>query len=214
MTAFPGYLAQVNASGTSINSPGITLSNIDGGAWKKYQSSTLNRQTWDPFRAITVYVDGVAQNPSTYVLNRLYGSVTFNTPLTGTNVVTADVYKVPMSAVAGGQSFDLSAIQSTQDATTFNPPGGASIKQGVLVDSSGSIGRFTQMDGLFQTAVENGTLMLISWFSKASNTQPDMRAWALFTKHELKGDPASLQMATASWVGSTDADGRQVAVGP
>jgi hypothetical protein len=213
VTAFPGYGAQVNASGTKVNSPGITLSNIDGGAWKKYQSSTLNRQTWDPFAAITVYVDGVSQNPSTYVLNRLFGSVTFNAALTSGNVVTADIYKLPMTAVAAATAVDFSVTRSVADATTFASAGWTE-RQAVLLDSSGSISRFTQMDGLFQTAVQAGSLLLVSYFSKASNAQPDWRAWALFNKHELKGDPASLQTAVASWVGTTDADERQVATGP
>jgi hypothetical protein len=213
VTAFPGYGAQVFASGTKVNSPGISMSNIDSGLWKKYQSSTLNRQTWDPFAAITVYVDGVAQPASAYVLNRLFGSVTFNTALTSGNVVTADIYKLPMTAVAAATAVDFSAVLGVADATTFASAGWTE-REGTLFDSSGSISRFTQMDGLFLTAVQNGSLLMVEYFSVASNAQPDWRAWALFNKDEFKGDPASLQTSMASWVGTTDADGRQVATGP
>lgn len=213
MTAFPGYGAQVSASGVSTFAGTQACVNIDGGAWKKYQITSVTKRVWDPTTSVTVFVDGVAQASSLYTVNRLFGSVTFISPLTSGNVVTVSIHWLAMAAVAASNSFEFSATLASQDATTFASNGWTE-RQGTLVDTSGNIGRFTQLDGLFQTALEAGTLMVISYFSKASNANPDFRCWALFNKHDLKGDPASLQTAQASWVGSTDPEGRQVAVGP
>ena len=212
MPAHPGALAQVYASGSSILINSQAFNNIDSGAWLKYQVSQPTHQVWDPTYAVIVYVDGTPQAVGTYTLNRLYGTITFNTPLTSGNVVTAKIKYLPMTAVAGANSAEGSFTRASLDMTTFASAGNTE-RTGGLGDASGSIGRFYQADGLFFAAVQAGTPLVVGYWSNAANANPDWRAWAFFNKSDIKADPASLIGQTVEWVGTTDADGRQVSFG-
>jgi hypothetical protein len=211
VTAFPGAKASVLLSGTGVVHNGQNCANIDSGAWKKYQITTASHQVLDPKATIVVYKNGVSQSPALYTLNRLFGVATFASALLGTDVVSMDITYLPMTAVAGANSVEGVVSRASLDMTTFASAGNTE-RTGGLGDASGTVGRFTQMDGLFFTAVQNGSVMVVEHDYAAGLVA--WRAWALFNKQDFKADPASLETETLSWVGTPDADGRQVSFGP
>jgi hypothetical protein len=210
--AHSGAHAQVYASGTPVVHNGQNLADIDSGAYLKYQITTAAHQVLDPKAAITVYKNGVIQSPALYTLNRLYGTVTFASALLNTDVVSADITYLPMTAVAGANSAEGSFSRAALDMTTFASQGNTE-RVGGLGDASGTVGRFYQADQLFVNAVDAGSVLVVAYWSNTANAAPDWRVWALFNKADIKADPASLIGETAGWVGTTDADGRQVSFG-
>lgn len=211
MPAFTGAKASVLLSGTSTLSTTTAMSNIDGGAWLKYQVTSSTKRVWDPTANVTVFVDGVSQSSSLYTVNRLFGTVTFLSPLTSGNVVTCTFHWLAMTAVAGANSCEASFMRTAQDATTFASNGNTE-RVGTLGDAQGTIGRFTQMDSLFFTLIENGGIAVVEYDYGVGLVA--WRAWVKFEKQDMKADAATLTTDTVSWVGMVDADGRQVAVAP
>lgn len=68
---------------------GEALSVADVNIYKKYQAD-IYHQLWAPDQTLNVYVDTVLQAPTAYTVDFPNGIITFKTPLTDVNVVTAD----------------------------------------------------------------------------------------------------------------------------
>lgn len=206
MSRFAGKYANVKASGAGVVSNGEATTDV-GGLHTTYQITNAAHQVLDPQATITVKKNGTAQASTLYSLDRLFGRAMFFTPLLGTDTVTMDVTYLPMTTVAGARGAELSVNQMPIDATTFASLGNTERTWG-LRDANGTVDRITQMDGVFFTALEAGTPMVVEFWR--NQTTVDWRAWALFTKQDFKATVTDLVGETISWESKPDANDRSV----
>src|SRR6185312_4623337 len=207
MSRFAGKYCNVKLSGTGVLTVGMATTDI-GGPHTTYQTfgSGIAR-VFDPQASVTVKKNAVAQSPSLYTVDRLFGRVTFGSALLGTDVVTIDATVLPMTTVAGANGAEVSVNNTPIDATTFASAGDMERAYG-LRDSNGTVDRFFQADALFLTGLQAGTVMVVEFWRNA--TTVDWRSWALFNKSDNKAAVADLVGETVTFVSTKDADGRSV----
>jgi hypothetical protein len=206
MARFAGKYCNVKASGTGVATTGEATTDV-GGVHTTYQITNAAHQVLDPQAAVTVKKNGVTQAAALYTVDRLFGRVTFLSALLGTDVVTIDATYLPMTSVAQAKAAEISVNKATMDATTFASLGDTERAHG-LRDANGSVDRFTQMDHLFFTALQAGSVIVVEFWR--NQTTVDWRAWALFTKDDHKAQVTDLVGETVSFETTRDADGRSV----
>ena len=75
------------------------------------------KRYWDKNTAVTVEVDAAAETD--IIIDHVGGRITFNTPLTGTEVVTVSGAYWTVSEVAGFYNWSLDVSADMEDSTTF-----------------------------------------------------------------------------------------------
>lgn len=98
------------------------------------------RRVMDPATAITVKKNGVTQTGSLYLVNYLFGQITFLSPLVVTDVVTVDYAYLPLLSLAETRSFELSLSSSMLETTVMDASTANRSRVAGLRDASGSIG--------------------------------------------------------------------------
>lgn len=209
MAQYAGKYAGVLTSGAAVNITDEATTDV-AGAHTTYQVTAAAHRILSPAGTVTVKVNGSAADPAAYTLDRLFGKVTFLAPLGAGDTVTIDGAYLPVTRVAGAQSAELMHQKSNLDATTFDSQGWTERDHGIG-DTSGTIDRFFQVDGLFTAAVQDGAVIVVEFQRDSVNT--DWRAWAVFSQSDVKGAAAELVGESLQWSGTTDADGRSVSYG-
>lgn len=121
MSAIAGKVGSIymktTASATATTGEAMTNS---GDNTVYYITNTAKRY-WDKNSSVTVYVDATPETGVT--IDYIGGRVTFDTPLTGVEVVTVDVSYWTVSELAGFYNWSLDLTQDLEDSTTFASAG-------------------------------------------------------------------------------------------
>lgn len=104
---------KTTASATATTGEAMTNS---GDNTVYYITNTAKRY-WDKNSSVTVYVDATPETAVT--IDYIGGRVTFDTPLTGVEVVTVDVSYWTVSEKAGFYNWTLDLVADLEDSTTF-----------------------------------------------------------------------------------------------
>lgn len=213
--AVAGYKAQVNVSGSSVSfTDEPTTANADLTA---YQINDSTKRIWDRQADITVEnsTDSGstwnAADPASYTLNRLTGTVLFDTALASGDQVRVSGNYLPMSKAAEAYGYKYKIEADNQDQHEFGQIYTKKV-QG-LKDVSGSITRWYQTNSFFYDALSNEKVVVLEFYSDSSASTPDLTTWAL-----LSGDKPSVKVdglveEEVDFEGTQDRDGRVIALG-
>lgn len=213
--AVAGYKAQVNVSGSPISfTDEPTTPNAD---YTAYQINDSTKRVWDSQADITVEqsTDGGttwnAVDPTTYTLNRLTGTVLFDSTLASGDKVRVSGQSLPMSKAAEAYEYKYKIEAYNQDQHEFGQVYTKKV-QG-LKDVSGSITRWYQTNSFFYDALNNGDVVVLEFYSDSSADVPDLKSWAV-----LSGDKPSVKVdglveEEIDFEGTQDRDGKVVALG-
>lgn len=181
-----------------------------------YQITNAAKRVWDRVAAIVVEVDAdgaggggyAVAAASTYTVNRLTGTITFNSDQGVDAIVRVDGTYLPLSTAAEGRSYayELSASYPPRpkfgDSAVVRPDRG-------LLDITGSIGRWYSTDDYFTDALTAGVPVVLEFYSDSTGAF-DCRAWAILEKDGIQSVVDGLVEEDVEFVGAADADGRSI----
>lgn len=114
---FAGYVAKVSKSGTPTTFTTSAFSLVSG---KTYKITDATKNIWDRATAVSVFDNAVAVSGANILsIDYLNGRVTFVGGYTVTGPVTATGKYLPMTQVAGANSFTLTQNATAIDNTDF-----------------------------------------------------------------------------------------------
>lgn len=207
-----GRKSLVKLAGTPVSmaSPEATTELTEG---LVYQITDPTKRILAPFATVTVEVDEdgggagspVTADPSTYTLNRLTGTVTFNSaqPLDATVTIQGDY--LTTSTVAESYEYTWTIEGDNQDATVFGD-NYVKRKRGLL-DVSASLSKFYVDSTLYDHLVADNTL-IVEFYSDSSGTP--LRAWMKIASDEVSSAVDGLVEEALELEGTSDADGRVI----
>lgn len=213
--ATAGYKAQVNVSGDPVAFTEETTTAND--SLTEFQITDASKRVWDRKGAVTVEQStngGTSWNevdPTALVVNRLTGTVIFQTARDeGTSVRVSGSY-LPMSKAAEAYEYEYTIEADNIDRMAF----GSAYQQRSqgLLDISGSVERWYPSGSLFSDAVRNRQVMVVELYSDSSKTDPDVKAWSLISSNEASAETSGLVEESVEFEGTTDQDGRMIALG-
>lgn len=202
--AIAGYRALVRISGDPVAFTGEPTTILTPNT--VYQITEPTRRILDRTSAITVHVDGEIADPSTYSLNRLNGTITFNT-VQGAGVVTVDGSFLTLANAAECREYSYSLSADNIDNTAFGSTFMTRAQGGR--DVTGSLGSW-YVDTAFSEQLLSGNPVVLEFYSDASQA-PDLRVWALLSSNEI-GAGDGLLDNSIDWEATDDADGRSISV--
>lgn len=199
-----GKNALVKASGSSIAfTDEATNTNDD----QTYQIADTTKQVWDRTATITVK-DGGSPTTESFTLNRLNGTVTFDT-VDSTRTITLDGEYLPMTKVAEAFDFTLSISANNGDISEFEDDFMNRIQ--LLKDVTGDLTRWKSSSSLFFDNLNNGTIFVLEF--TVDNTQnPEFRAWVLLSTEDINTSVDEVVEEPIEFEGTTDADDRAFTV--
>lgn len=213
MTARPGRKAIVKVGGTptTLTNAGTTA-NV---ARTQYTITDATKRVLSPTVAMTVQTspDGTTWSAASgYSINRLRGIVTFASARpVGTQIRVSGTY-IPMATIALCHDFSYSLSADNADITCFGDT--YNRRAQVSRDISGNLATFEFQSHLFNTALNNETVVTIEFFSLgATDTIPDFVCWALLAKADIAAAPDGIADQTVDFEGTLDADDRALAFG-
>src|SRR5690606_32176932 len=175
--ALKGRRAQVLVAGAPVSfTDEATTAN---GARTIYQVTNASRRLWTVSGAITVQrsTDG-GTNWSTvpasqYTLDRLFGRVIFHAAQAmGTQVRVSGEYH-PLTPAAAARSFSYALTATLQERAAFDDPDDFQRRRQTMLDVSGTIGRWYELDPYFEDALASGEPVVIEIWSDRNATAPD-----------------------------------------
>lgn len=199
--ALAGYLTKVRISGTPTVSTGSSLSTAGGTSTAPVWSidSTV-REIFDRSQAPAFFAGGsTISSTAIRDINYLFGKVTFNsTTVIGNGVATIDVTYMPMTSVAGANSYSLTQTQDVLDDTDFTSTGFRSKHMG-LADVNLTISRWDTNDIEFMHRLlgsSTGSTLtskpLVAEVNPGGSTFT-ARGWFILGSESRGGDVASLE---------------------
>jgi len=168
--ALQGYRATIKEQSSSVpftDEATTTSDNIT------YQITDTNKKIW-AYDSTIVVEDATIPTTESYTLNRLDGSVTFESADAG-RVITVTGDYVLLTTVAEAREYSFEAERETLDATFFQD---ASRQHKVgLLSASATIGKFYTTDNYFIEMLLNGTTKVVEFYADAT-TDADFRVFA------------------------------------
>lgn len=210
--AYAGHKCKVRVSGSPLTLTDAPTTELTEGL--VYQITDTTKRVLDPKAVITVKVDadgGGAGAPttasaSTYTLNRLSGTVTFNSAQAAAATVTISGSYLPMSDVAEAYEFSYSLEGDNQDSTRFQDK--YIRRQQGQKDVSAELSAWhNALVKLFTDALQSGSVLVMEFFV---NNVLDMKAWMIPASDEVSGAADGLLEESIEFEGTTDNDGRMV----
>jgi hypothetical protein len=213
--AIAGRKSLVKLAGTPISmaSPETTTELTEG---IKYQITDPTKRILAPFSPVSVYVDAdgggagtpTTADPSTYTLNRLAGTVTFNSAQPADATVTIQGEYLAPSTVAESYEYTWTIEADNQDASAFQDSF-VRRKQGLL-DVSAELSRWYVDTSLFDL-LDTDKTFVVEFYSD-SNIAP-LRAWMKIASDEVSGAVDGLVEEALELEGTPDADRRVISRG-
>lgn len=207
MGALAGRKALVKVTGAPVSfTDEATTGNV---GHTVYTITNPAKRCWDATATITVKVDGVTANPTTYTLNRVAGTVTFASSQ-GASVVTVSGSYLPLTAIAGGKAFTLTLQASQDDASTFGDTYKTSTRG--MLDASGSIGAWLQSGtNALRADLVADTPVVLEIYANASSAYT-ARVRATLNKEQIQAAVQGNIDQSVDFQGAVDVDGNAVAV--
>lgn len=114
---FAGYVTKIMKSGAPTAVTGEATSLVSG---KTYKIAAATKNVWDRTVTPVVKDNGVAVDPSDIdSIDYMFGRVTFVSGYTPTGSITFDVTYLPMTQVAGANSYTLTQTANALDETDY-----------------------------------------------------------------------------------------------
>jgi hypothetical protein len=207
--ALPGRKALVKVSGAAVAfTDEATTANVDR---TRYQVTNAAKRVWDRTAAVVVERDtgggyGVVASTE-YTLNRLKGTVIFNSAQAVGAAVRVDGSYLPMSTAAEAKAYSINASANNADASVFGD--GWVKRQQARLDITGTISKFKTTDSYFYDKLIAGEPVLLEFFSDSS-VDADTKVWALLNQEEITAGADGLVEEPIVWEGTQDADKRVV----
>lgn len=211
--AIAGRKCQVKVSGGAV--PFTTQATTANGTFTQYQINAANMRVWDRSAAVSVTrsPDGVAAATAVpageYTVNRLTGTITFGAAQPAAAVIRVSGSYLPLSAAAEAREYTYTLSASNQDVSKMGDTAVSRI-QG-LKDVTGSLSHWATVDHYFEDQLAADAPVVLEFYSdNAANAVPDLRAWAMVSKAEMKAAVDGLAETSVEWEGATDLEGRMI----
>ena len=202
---YAGHKCKVRVSGSPLTLTDEATSTADD---LTFQITDAAKRVLDPTADITVNVDGVAADPSTYKLNRLDGSVTFKTAQTGATVTISGQY-LPLSDVAEAHEFSYALEANNEDVSTFQSD--YVKKEQTTKDFTAELAAWHDVNvDVFVEAIRGGRIMVLEFYV---NGVLDIRAWCLAASDEIESSADGLVEESIEFEGTTDKEERMIHIG-
>lgn len=202
--AYAGKIAQIKVTGDSLSFIDESFSTTDD---KTYTIDDTSKEIWDPEAVITVYEDGV-ETTEDYSLNRLKGTIVFDSADAGRGAVTADGEYLPLSAVTQAYEYTYTLTGNNGDVSTFGDD--FISREQTLKDASSTLTKFTEIDNYFFDKLNGGELLVIEFYFD-ENEPWDMRMWTLLPADEKSSTADGFVEDSVEFEGVHDGDGKVVA---
>lgn len=201
----PAYRISLRRAGTPTAFTDEAMSTIATASTAQasaFQISSTVRDVWDRGSTVTFYTSSGSTTPisSTDIhnINYLFGRVYFKS--THSAVYTTGTY-IPMTDIAGANSFTLSMVQDILDDTEFGSTGFRSKAPG-LADVQLAVTRWDSLNTFFDDlligstgAYTTGSTLVAELQTDPDNSGPIARGWFKLETHNRSGDVASLETA-------------------
>ena len=189
-----GHAATVKKSGTSTVFTGEAFTLVSGNT---YQITDAAKRVWDRTASFTFYGNSIAI-PSSQIssIDYLNGKVTFSS--SQTTPITADGKYMPMTSVAGANSFELAINNTILDDTDFDITDNYRSSMYGLSDVSVTLRRFAQATNEFFTALTNGDYLVIE-IDPAGTGTSIARGWFVVESSNQSGSVDELETLELSF---------------
>lgn len=117
MGAISGKIGSIYMKTDAVATAFVDEAMTNSGDNTVYYITNDVKRYWDKNTAVTVEVDTVAETD--IIIDYVGGRITFNTPLTGTEVVTVSGSYWTVAEVAGFYNWSLDVSADMEDSTTF-----------------------------------------------------------------------------------------------
>lgn len=180
----------------------------------EYQITDTAKRILSPFASITVEVDDdgsgttnspVVKDPSTYTINRLTGSVVFNSalPLDATVTITGDY--LPLAKALESYEYSYTIEANNEMNTAF---GDSYVKRvQTLLDFNASLSKY-HVDLAFQDRLLSGDPFVVEIYSDSSGSP--IRAWCIMSSDEISSSVDGLVEESIEVEGTQDAERRVI----
>jgi hypothetical protein len=202
---FAGYPSTVKVTGTPTAMVGEACTNLGGNV---FQVTASAKRIIDPDAAIVVKDAGVPVPTTNYVLNKLFGKITFSVPPGG--AVTVDANYLPTLDVIECKEFSVSNARDLADSTVFKvSPHRTHLA--LLKDASGSISHLKAL--LDDLDPGGGTVKLYDLMANGTRKVLELafgnsgyvwRGWVLFDSQEVAAAFDDLVNASLNWQATLD----------
>jgi hypothetical protein len=189
-----GYLTTVKKSGTptAMTAEACTTNSTVANT---YRISDATKRVWDRTTVLTALDDGTTVASTQYTVDFLFGSVTFTS--TQDEPVTVTGTYMPMTNVAGANSYTLSASRELVDDTDFSSTGWRS-KAVAIKDVSLSITRWADVDADFWELINDVNAVSMVEIKPGSGTLA-ARGFFMVSSDARSGDVATLETADVTF---------------
>jgi hypothetical protein len=198
-----GYVCSLKVTGEPITLLDEAASTSDD---QTYTITDALKRVLDPDADITVEDGGVTVT-SGYTINRLKGTVTFDTVSAG-RVITLSGKYLPVMEVAEASEFSYSLEADNQTKPTFNNMWQKRI-QGLLDFSAELTQWYVTNFTVFNDALQDGRILLVEF---SIDGEVDIRAWALPASDEVSASVDGVVEESLELEGTQDKEGRTVAI--
>jgi hypothetical protein len=202
MAARPGRLCVVKVSGEAVAFTDEATTNTGN---ISYRITNATKRVWASGVSVVVKAAGTPVNPALdpYTINRLAGTVVFDSADAGRGAVTVSGSYLPLTTVGDAKTFSYGLSLGTIPANVFGDTAVASIAG--LVDVSGTVGKFTG-DSYFTDALLAAEAVVLEFAT--SGAGPDMRARAVLDADQIQAAVDGAIEESVNFVGATDDEGR------
>ena len=189
-----GRLRAIKVSGTKALLTAEATSTSDN---KTYQITNADKRVLDYSETITVD-DGGSPTAESYTLNRLNGTVTFDSA--DTRVITIDGYYLPMSTAAYAHSDSINVACDILNTEKY----GDTYKDKIagLKGAEGSLSQWDVTDTTYEDDLIAGLPVVLETRDESGDTVID-RMWIILNAVEMSAAIGSPQDMSVSW-SSTD----------
>lgn len=143
-----------------------------------YQITDEAKRIWS-YDGLIIVKDGGVATTESYTINRLTGTITFNTATSRTITVTGEY--VLLSTVAKAKSFALNGTRDVSDVTVFNTE--FKSFEATLLSGSAELGLIYDVTSTFFTMLTDGTIKVIEYYPNSSGTP--IRFYGLCTNNSI-----------------------------
>jgi len=196
-----GHDSTVKVSGTPTGMVAEATTEVTANVL--FQITAAAKRIIDPDAALTVLVNA-APVTTGFVVDYLFGTVTFDPPLTS-DVVTLTGNYLPTLAVLDAREFSVVMSRLLADSTVFKTSPHRT-RQALLKDASGSIGTLAALHDDLDPG--GGSVKLIDLLADGTrkllevvfgNSGYAFRAWILFESEEVNGVRDDLVNSSLGW---------------
>jgi len=165
-------------------------------AGEVYQIADEAMRVLNPSEPVVVAVGGIDADPADYVVDYLFGRITFiDDP--GDDVTVSGEY-LELDESVSAREFSISISGELADATEFSPDGYVQ-RQATISDASGSITSLTPVLGgtsIYEARADGRPILLEV---NVGGTGELFRAWVLIESLSDATSPAALHTSTINW---------------